>query len=135
MKLKKLSLVEDYLYLRIAKDEIIKLDFEGKILERNCAQTFLYASAPEQELSDPAKMALGIIGEGCGGNRVFICDTSKNVVNVYNLEDQSSQKLIEDISAPEGICKVRCELYISSAIDNKIYIYNLSTLSMREFCF
>ncbi len=135
MKQKRIAFVEDYLYLKVDEDNILKLDLEGNILQTHCDSSFLNPSAPEQELSDPSVMTLGIIGEGCGGNRVFIADTQNNTIEVFNLEDESSMTLIENLNAPDGICKVMCTLYISSIKDNSVIVFDISKMESEKITF
>ena len=133
MQEKRIGYKDDFLYLRVSDTNILKLDVRANVIEENCSKHFLEPSAPEQELSDTQCMALGIIGEGCGGDRVFIVDSSSSTIVVYNLEDKSTQTLIENIAAPDGICKVMCRLYISSLKHHSLYVFDLSKMHLETF--
>ena len=128
--MKKIAYHAGVLYYRSAQS-ILKLSLEGEILEEQCDAQFLRPSALESELSDPSSMALGVIGEGCGGNHVFICDTTNNQIIAHNLENGEDKTILSNISAPVGICKYMCTLYICFEKSDEIGIFDLSALELR----
>ena len=68
----------------------------------------------------------GIIGDGCGGGRIFTIK-DKNLV-AYDPQTQSYIILLENISNALKIEKEQCFIRIECV--NKMILFNLSTLSI-----
>ncbi len=113
---------------KIEKDEVTTLIGEG---------LFTYGDSSEDEilLQHPQGICAGIIGDGCGGGRLFIADTFNNKVKAYFPDDQSIRTLIEGLDEPSGISKRGCALYIANSNAHEIVEFDLSKMEKRVVMF
>lgn len=100
---------------------------------------FTYGDSSEGELllQHPQGVCAGIVGDGCGGGRLFIADTFNNKVKAYFPDDHSIRTLIEGLDEPSGISKRGCALYIANSNAHEIVVFDLSKMEKRlmEFTF
>ena len=100
---------------------------------------FTYGDSNSSELllQHPQAVCAGIIGDGCGGGRLFIADTFNNKVKAYYPEDNSMMTLVEDLNEPSGITKKGCELFIANTNAHEMVVFDLSKMESRvmEFKF
>jgi thiol-disulfide isomerase/thioredoxin len=99
--------------------------------------TYGDSNSGEILLQHPQGLCAGVIGDGCGGGRLFIADTFNNKVKAYYPEDNSMITLLEDLNEPSGISKKGCELYIANTNEHEIIVFDLSKMESRvmEFRF
>ena len=113
---------------KIEKEEVSTAIGEG---------LFSFGDRNEGELllQHPQGVCGGIVGDGCGGGRLFIADTFNNKVKAYFPDDHSMMTLLEGLNEPGGISKKGCELYIANA--HEIVVFDLSKMQSRvmEFDF
>lgn len=76
----------------------------------------------ELNLHNPQDICIGVIGDGCGGGRVFIADTDNNMIKAYEPESGDIIILADNISKPKLIKKIGCMLYITNDINETIEI-------------
>ncbi|MCJ7765989.1 MAG: hypothetical protein MUP09_08635, partial [Thiovulaceae bacterium] len=93
--------------------------------------TFGDSSEGELLLQHPQSVCAGIIGDGCGGGRLFIADTFNNAVKAYFPDDHSLMTLLEGLNEPGGISKKGCELYIANSNAHEIVVFDLSEMKSR----
>ena len=86
-------------------------------------------------LQHPQGVCAGIIGDGCGGGRLFIADTFNNKVKAYFPDDNSMMTLLEGLNEPGGISKKGCELYIANTSAHEIVVFDLSKMQSRVMGF
>ncbi len=86
-------------------------------------------------LQHPQDLCAGIIGDGCGGGRLFIADTFNNKVKAYFPDDGSMMTLLEGLSEPSGISKKGCDLYIANTNTHEILVFDLSKMERRVMQF
>jgi len=99
--------------------------------------TFGDSNSDEILLQHPQDISAGIMGDGCGGGRLFIADTFNNKVKAYYPEDNSMITLLEGLNEPSGISKKGCELYIANTNAHEVVVFDLSKMESRvmEFRF
>ena len=93
------------------------------------------SNAGELLLQHPQGVCAGIIGDGCGGGRLFIADTFNNKIKAYFPDDNSMMTLLEGLNEPGGIAKKGCELYIANSNANEIVVFDLSKMQSRVLAF
>jgi len=69
----------------------------------------------------------GIVGDGCGGGRIFIVDDS--TLKAYDPQTKESILLLEDISMPKKVSKKACTIFIECK--SKDIEFNLSTMKVK----
>jgi hypothetical protein len=97
--------------------------------------TFGDSNEGELLLQHPQGVCTGIIGDGCGGGRLFIADTYNNKVKAYFPDDNSMRTLLEGLNEPGGISKKGCELYIANTNAHEIVVFDLSKMQSRVLAF
>ncbi|MBU1642622.1 redoxin domain-containing protein [bacterium] len=97
--------------------------------------TFGDSNEGEMLLQHPQGVCAGIIGDGCGGGRLFIADTFNNKVKAYFPDDNSMMTLLEGLNEPGGISKKGCELYIANTNAHEIVVFDLSKMQNRVMAF
>ena len=97
--------------------------------------TFGDSNEGELLLQHPQGVCIGIIGDGCGGGRLFIADTFNNKIKAYFPDDRSMMTLLEGLNEPGGIAKKGCELYIANSNANEIVVFDLSKMQSRVMGF
>ena len=66
----------------------------------------------------------GIIGDGCGGDRIFYIE--EDSLNVYDKNTKESFRLLEDVKDPKKIYKEACIIFIECK--NKLVKFDLSSM-------
>ncbi len=66
----------------------------------------------------------GIIGDGCGGGRLFMIEDSK--LKAYDPQSQESRVLLEDIKMPLKISKSKC--IVTIVCENETIEFDLSLM-------
>lgn len=84
-------------------------------------------------LQHPQGVVCGLVGDGCGGGRVFISDTYNGKMKAYDPLSGRMLTLIEELNEPTGICKEGCHLYIAETGAHRIIRFDLSTMQLEEF--
>ena len=99
--------------------------------------TFGDSDSDEILLQHPQGVCPGIIGDGCGGGRLFIADTFNNKVKAYYPEDNSMRTLLEGLNEPSGISKKGCALFIANTNAHEVVVFDLSKMESKviEFMF
>lgn len=90
----------------------------------------VYVAKNSQQLNllDPSDMCIGIIGDGCGGGRVFIADTGHSMIKVYEPENGEVFIILKGINKPISIMKKACILSIKTDADELIE-FDLSSMT------
>ena len=99
--------------------------------------TYGDSNSGEILLQHPQALCAGIMGDGCGGGRLFIADTFNNKVKAYFPDDNSMMTLLEELNEPSGISKKGCELFITNTNAHEIVVFDLSKMESKvmEFRF
>lgn len=77
----------------------------------------------------PDDMCIGVIGDGCGGGRIFIADSGHNMIKVYEPENGEVFIILEDISRPKSISKKGCILSVLTDDINELIEFDLSSMT------
>ncbi len=88
----------------------------------------LAENSSELDLSNPKDMCIGVIGDGCGGGRIFIADTGHNMIKVYDPTTAEVFIILKDIDQPTGIKKKGCILSIEIANTKELIEFDLSSM-------
>lgn len=80
----------------------------------------------EIEQFDTTSWCEGIIGDGCGGGRIFF--TCKDSLNVYDPITKEMMTLLEDLQEPHNISKKGCHLLFTCK--QKEMTFDLSKMSL-----
>jgi len=77
---------------------------------------------------DDALVCEGIVGDGCGGGRLFFIEDNK--LKAYDSTTQDSLVLLDEIKDAKELSKDGCLLFID--INKKRVIFDLSLLKVIE---
>ena len=69
----------------------------------------------------------GIIGDGCGGGRIFF--TCKDSLKTYDPLTKEVMTLLETLNEPQNISKKGCQLFFTCK--QKKMIFDLSTMKQK----
>ena len=69
----------------------------------------------------------GIIGDGCGGGRIFIVEDT--TLKAYDPQTQETMLLLDNIELPKKISKKTCVIYIEC--ENKTIEFDLSSMKVK----
>ena len=134
-----LAQMEEVLYFVDAESSSLRKIENSEVTTLIGEGLFTYGDSDSGEilLQHPQGVCPGIIGDGCGGGRLFIVDTFNNKVKAYFPDDNSMRTLIEGLNEPGGISKKGCELFIANTNANEIVVFDLSKMESRvmEFRF
>ncbi len=134
-----LGAMDEMLYFVDAESSSLRKIEKGEVNTLIGEGLFTYGDSNEGEilLQHPQGLCCGIIGDGCGGGRLFIADTFNNKVKAYYPEDKSMITLLEGLNEPGGIAKKGCELFIANTNAHEIIVFDLSKMEKRvmEFTF
>jgi len=134
-----LVMMDEILYFVDAESSSLRKIERGRVETLIGEGLFSYGDQNEGKLllQHPEDLCAGIIGDGCGGGRLFIADTFNNKVKAFYPEDGSMMTLLEDLDEPRGIAKKGCELYIANTNAHEIVVFDLSKMQKRVivFCF
>jgi hypothetical protein len=70
----------------------------------------------------------GIIGDGCGGGRIFFVEES--ILYAHDPVTKEDIKLLEDIQMPQKISKNKCVIFIECKEEN--IAFDLSSMTKRR---
>jgi len=134
-----LALMDETLYFVDAESSSLRKIENGQATTLIGEGLFTFGDSNDGELllQHPQDVCPGIVGDGCGGGRLFIADTFNNKVKAYYPDDNSMMTLLEDLNEPSGISKKGCELYIANTNAHEIVVFDLSKMESRvmEFRF
>lgn len=132
-----LSVMDESIYFVDAESSSLR-KIEGGVVETLIGEgLFTYGDSSEAEilLQHPQGVCAGIVGDGCGGGRLFIADTFNNKVKAYFPDDNSMMTLLDGLNEPGGISKRGCELYIANTNAHEIVVFDLSKMEKRVMAF
>ena len=66
---------------------------------------------PEIKAFDPTSWCEGVIGDGCGGGRIFF--TCKDALKVYDPTTKEVMTLLDNLESPEELSKKGCHLFFT----------------------
>ena len=123
-----LSLLEEELWFVDSESSSLRCAYNEEV------KSYIYDN---EELQHPLDIVAGQYGDGCGGGRIFICDSYNNRVKVYNPQSNEVMTLVEGLNQPSGISKKACNLYICNTNSHEIIVFDLSqmqstVLSLKE---
>ena len=134
-----MALMDETLYFVDAESSSLRKIERGKVSTLIGEGLFTYGDSNSGEilLQHPQGVCPGIVGDGCGGGRLFIADTFNNKVKAYYPDDNSMMTLLEGLNEPSGISKKGCELYIANTNAHEVIVFDLSKMESRvmEFKF
>ncbi|MEN8146957.1 MAG: hypothetical protein ABFR02_04990, partial [Campylobacterota bacterium] len=134
-----LALMDETLYFVDAESSSLRKIENGEVSTLIGEGLFTYGDSDSGEilLQHPQGVCPGIIGDGCGGGRLFIADTFNNKVKAYFPDDNSMRTLLDGLNEPSGIAKKECELFIANTNAHEIVVFDLPKMESRvmEFSF
>ncbi len=132
-----LALMDETLYFVDAESSSLRKIENGDVTTLLGEGLFIYGDSDSGEilLQHPQGVCPGIVGDGCGGGRLFIADTFNNKVKAYFPDDNSMRTLVSDLNEPSGIAKKGCELYIANTNAHEIVVFDLSKMESRVMKF
>jgi len=77
---------------------------------------------------DSPLVCAGIIGDGCGGGRIFFVQES--TLYAHDPVTNEDMKLLEDIQMPQRISKNKCVIFIECKEEN--IAFNLSSMTKMQ---
>jgi hypothetical protein len=92
-----------------------------------------YIAGEDDLLCNPESLVCGVVGDGCGGGRLFIADTGNNRVIAYDPQSGRTITLMENLHNPCGIGKKGCELFVADTDAHQILCFNLSLMKADIF--
>jgi thiol-disulfide isomerase/thioredoxin len=131
------ALMDDVLWFVDAESSSLRKIENGEVATLIGEGLFTYGDSNEEEilLQHPQGVCAGIVGDGCGGGRLFIADTFNNKVKAYYPDDNSMMTLLDGLDEPGGIAKKGCELYIANTNAHEIIVFDLSKMEKRVMTF
>jgi len=134
-----LAFMDETLYFVDAESSSLRKIEDGEVTTLIGEGLFTFGDSDSGDilLEHPQGISPGIVGDGCGGGRLFIADTFNNKVKAYYSDDNSMMTLIEGLNEPSGISKKGCELFIANSNAHEIVVFDLSKMESRvmEFRF
>jgi len=132
-----LTLLDGMVWFVDAESSSLRKIEEGEVVTAIGEGLFTYGDSNEGELllQHPQGVTAGIVGDGCGGGRLFIADTFNNKVKAYFPDDHSIMTLLDGLDEPGGIAKKGCELYIANTNTHEIVVFDLSRMEKRVMAF
>lgn len=132
-----LSMLDDTLYFVDAETSSLRKIEEERVTTLIGEGLFTYGDSSEGELllQHPQDLCVGVIGDGCGGGRMFIADTFNNKIKAYFPDDGSMITLLEDLHEPSGLSKKGCELFVANTNAHEILVFDLSQMQSRVMSF
>jgi len=93
---------------------------------------FTYGDSDREpmRLQHPQGIACGIIGEGCGGGRLFVADTYNGKLKAYDPLSGRMMTLCGGLDEPTGLCKEGCMLYVAETGAHRIVRFDLSKMQL-----
>lgn len=132
-----LATMDETLYFVDAESSSLRKIENGSVTTLIGEGLFTFGDSDEGEilLQHPQDLCPGIIGDGCGGGRLFIADTFNNKVKAYFPDANTMRTLLEDLDEPGGIAKKGCELFIANTNAHEIVVFDLSKMEKRVMTF
>jgi len=132
-----LTQLDEVTYFVDAESSSLRKIEDGKVSTLIGEGLYTYGDSNRDELllQHPQATCAGVMGDGCGGGRLFIADTFNNKVKAYYPEDGSMMTLLEDLNEPSGISKKGCELFIANTNEHEIVVFDLSKMESRVMAF
>lgn len=132
-----LAQMDEVLYFVDAESSSLRKIENGEVTTLIGEGLFTYGDSDSGEilLQHPQGVCPGIIGDGCGGGRLFIADTFNNKVKAYFPDDNSMRTLLDGLNEPSGISKKGCELFIANTNAHEIVVFDLSKMEGRVMRF
>ena len=131
--------VDETIYFVDAESSSLRKIEDGMVSTLIGEGLYTYGDSDSGEilLQHPQDLCAGVIGDGCGGGRLFIADTFNNKVKAYFPDDNSMITLLAGLNEPSGIGKNGCELYIANTNAHEVVVFDLSKMESRvmEFRF
>ncbi|OQX60104.1 MAG: hypothetical protein B5M52_01065 [Helicobacteraceae bacterium 4484_230] len=118
----------------VCDEQICFIEKESSVL--GCienGQEHIYIGKEDDLLSHPEGLVCGVIGDGCGGGRLFIADTGNNRVVAYDPQSGRIITLMENLHKPCGVGKKSCHLYVSDTNTHQILRFDLSSMKAETF--
>ena len=131
---------EKYLFLAsksdvgVCEEQVWFIEKESSML--GCMENTMehtYIAGEDDLLCNPESLVCGVVGDGCGGGRLFIADTGNNRVIAYDPQSGRTIMLMENLHNPCGIGKKGCELFIADTDTHQILCFNLSLMKADIF--
>jgi len=131
------ALMEDVLWFVDAESSSLRKMENGEVTTLIGEGLFTYGDSNEGEilLQHPQGLCAGIVGDGCGGGRLFIADTFNNKVKAYYPDNNTMMTLLDGLDEPGGIAKRGCELFVANTNAHEIIVFDLSTMEKRVMVF
>ena len=132
-----LAQMDETLYFVDAESSSLRKIESGEVTTLIGEGLFTYGDSNSGEilLQHPQGVCPGIVGDGCGGGRLFIADTFNNKVKAYYPDDNSMMTLLDGLNEPSGISKKGCELFIANTNAHEIVVFDLSKMERRVMAF
>ena len=98
---------------------------------------FSYGDSDEEPLmlQHPQGLCAGLIGDGCGGGRLFIADTYNNKLKAYFPDDNRMMTLLEGLREPSDVAKKGCRLYVANTNAHEVVTFDLSSMQKSVMTF
>lgn len=132
-----LALCDEGLWFVDAESSALRRVLDGKV-ETFIGEglfTFGDSDAGELLLQHPQGVACGIVGDGCGGGRLFIADTYNGKIKAYDPQSETMLTLVEGLKEPGGISKCGCKLYIAETNAHAVAVFDLSAMQASRLHF
>ena len=132
-----MCMIEEVLYFVDAESSSLRKIENGVVSTLIGEGLFTYGDSNVGELllQHPQAVCAGIMGDGCGGGRLFIADTFNRKIKAYFPDDGSMRTLLEGVAAPSGISKKGCHLYIASTNTHEVIVFDLSKMKSHVMHF
>lgn len=132
-----LALMDETIWFVDAESSSLRKIEENEVSTLIGEGLFTYGDSDSGEilLQHPQGVCAGIIGDGCGGGRLFVADTFNNKIKAYFPDDDSMMTLLEGLNEPGGISKKGCELFIADTNAHQIVLFDLSKMQRRVMRF
>lgn len=134
-----LTKLDETLFFLDAESSSLRALENGVVTTLSGEGLFSFGDTQEngEQFQHPQGLCGGIIGDGCGGGRLFIADTFNHKIKVYYPEEHSLMTLMENLQAPADVTKKGCKLYIANTNAHEILEYDLSSMqaTVMQFTF
>ncbi len=132
-----LSALAEILYFVDAESSSLRQIESGVVTTLIGEGLFSYGDSNEGTLmlQHPQGLCAGLIGDGCGGGRLFIADTYNNKLKAYFPDDNSMMTLLEGLHEPSDVAKKGCRLYVTNTNAHEVVIFDLSSMQKSVMTF
>jgi len=131
------SALDEILFFVDAESSSLRQIEAGKVTTLIGEGLFSYGDSDEKPymLQHPQGICSGLIGDGCGGGRLFIADTYNNKLKAYFPDDNSMMTLLEGLREPGDVAKKGCRLYVANTNAHEIVMFDLSCMKKSVMTF